>query len=75
MKEYRIDGFRITFATYAEACKFVKQFNKKYINNILNDEIEMLDTDDIKEMYFFETAEEAMEWSSQPDWFEAQEKK
>lgn len=71
MKEYRIDGFRITFATYGEAVKFIKQFNKKFVTNILNDEIEMLDTSDIKETYFFETAEEAMKWSSQPDWFEA----
>ena len=70
MKEYRIDGLRITFGTYDEAREFVRRFNKKYIDNILKDEIEMLDTDDIKEVYFFDTAEEAIKWSSQPDWFE-----
>ena len=70
-KEFRIDGLRVSFGSYQEAREFVKLYNKKYINSILEGAFDMLSTDDIKTYYWFETAEEAMEWSSQPDWFEA----
>lgn len=69
-KEFRIDGLMVSFSSYLEAEKFIKAYNKKYINLITEDKIEMLTTNDIKTFYWFESAEEAMKWGASPDWWE-----
>lgn len=62
---YVIDGLITIFPSFEEADRFRKWYNKKY-HTLDSDEVEYISARDIKKWKYFDTMEDAIDYSIEP---------